>query len=250
MSLDSPMSMANLPRSSAEHFGDTVLGALHHPHRKAAASDSVLWDRDEAEEAIIRVFDFVSSLAAIILFLPLLVCLYAVIKLTDPGPVLFVQQRIGKGGENFPCMKFRSMAVDAEARLAALLASDENAAREWAADQKLRNDPRITAIGGFLRKTSLDELPQLFNILMGQMSVVGPRPIVAAEMPRYGRSFEHYCAVRPGLTGLWQISGRNDTSYDERVALDVRYVRTRNLHSNIQICARTIPAILGARGCY
>lgn len=249
MSLDSPMSIADLPRSSVEQFGDSVLGALHHP-KDAGPIGMGLWDRDEAEDAIIRLFDFFMSLFALLLFLPLLIVIFAIIKATDKGPALFVQQRIGKDGRTFPCMKFRSMATDAEQRLAALLATDENAAREWAADQKLRNDPRITAIGGLLRKTSLDELPQLFNILAGQMSVVGPRPIVAGEVPRYGRSFEYYCAVRPGLTGLWQISGRNDTTYDERVALDVRYVQTRNLHSNIEICARTIPAILGARGCY
>lgn len=249
MSFDSPMSVANLRRSSVEQFGDSILGALHHP-KAGRRIDIGLWDRDEADDAIIRLFDFAISLIAILLFLPLMVLLFATIRLTDKGPVLFVQQRIGKDGKPFPCLKFRSMAVDAERRLAALLATDEDAAREWAADQKLRNDPRITPIGGLLRKTSLDELPQLFNILAGHMSVVGPRPIVAGEVQRYGRSFEYYCAVRPGLTGLWQISGRNDTSYDERVSLDVRYVQTRNLHSNIEICARTVPAILGARGCY
>ena len=249
MSFDSPMSLANLPRTSVEHFGDTVLGALHHP-KAGKVTNAHLWDRDEAEDVIIRVFDVMVSLAAILAFLPLIVVVFLVVRLTDHGPALFVQQRIGKDGTPFPCLKFRSMAVDAEERLQALLANDESAAREWSADQKLRNDPRITAIGGLLRKTSLDELPQLFNILAGQMSVVGPRPIVVGEVPRYGRSFEYYCAVRPGLTGLWQISGRNDTSYDERVALDVRYVQTRNLHSNIEICAKTIPAILGARGCY
>lgn len=249
MSLDSPMSIADLPRSSVEHFGDSVLGALHHPQAKKSV-DIGLWDRDEAEDAIIRLFDFAISLFALLLFLPLLLFIFVIIKATDKGPVLFVQQRIGKDGKSFPCMKFRSMAADAEQRLAALLATDDNAAREWASDQKLRKDPRITAIGGLLRKTSLDELPQLFNILAGQMSVVGPRPIVAGEVSRYGRSFRYYCSVRPGLTGLWQISGRNDTTYDERVALDVRYVQTRNLHSNIEICAKTIPAILGARGCY
>lgn len=249
MSLDSPMSIANLPRSSVEHFGDSVLSALHHPKTRKSV-DIRLWDRDEAEDAIIRLFDFLVSLLAILAFLPLIVTVFAIIKLTDRGPALFIQQRVGKDGKYFPCLKFRSMAVDAEQRLATLLATDETAAREWAADQKLRNDPRITPIGGMLRKTSLDELPQLFNILAGQMSVVGPRPIVAGEVERYGRNFEHYCAVRPGLTGLWQISGRNDTTYDERVALDVRYVQTRNLHSNIEICARTIPAILGAQGCY
>jgi exopolysaccharide production protein ExoY len=115
---------------------------------------------------------------------------------------------------------------------------------------KLRSDPRITAIGKFLRKTSLDELPQLLNIALGHMSIVGPRPIVTSEIEKYGRSFADYCKVRPGLTGLWQISGRNDTSYAQRVAFDVHYVEKRSFKMNVDICFKTVPALMFARGCY
>lgn len=142
------------------------------------------------------------------------------------------------------------MAVDADAQLARLLADDPVARAEWARDQKLRNDPRITRIGKFLRSSSLDELPQLWNILIGDMSVVGPRPIIAAEVPRYGRFFQDYCAVRPGLTGLWQVGGRNDVTYAERVQFDVRYIRTHTFIGDLVICIRTIPTMIGARGCY
>jgi lipopolysaccharide/colanic/teichoic acid biosynthesis glycosyltransferase len=141
------------------------------------------------------------------------------------------------------------MVVDSEKRLEELLRSDPSAAFEWHMHQKLRNDPRITPLGAFLRKTSLDELPQLINVLVGHMSLVGPRPIVVAEAPRYGRYFKFYCAVRPGITGLWQVSGRNDVSYRRRVAIDTLYVRSRSIFVDLAILTRTLPAVLSARGC-
>jgi lipopolysaccharide/colanic/teichoic acid biosynthesis glycosyltransferase len=142
------------------------------------------------------------------------------------------------------------MAIDAEQRLAELLANDPVARAEWEKDHKLRNDPRVTRLGAFLRKTSLDELPQLFNVLRGEMSLVGPRPIVDAEIPKYGRRFVSYCAVKPGITGLWQVSGRNDTSYRSRVAMDCLYAKQRNVLMDGFIIAATVPAVLMRRGSY
>jgi lipopolysaccharide/colanic/teichoic acid biosynthesis glycosyltransferase len=142
------------------------------------------------------------------------------------------------------------MAIDAEQRLATLLADDPDARAEWDRDHKLRSDPRVTKLGLFLRKSSLDELPQLFNVLRGEMSLVGPRPIVEAEIAKYGRRFSHYCAVKPGITGLWQVSGRNDTSYRTRVALDCIYAKRRNVWMDFAVLASTVPAVLARRGSY
>jgi len=151
---------------------------------------------------------------------------------------------------SFPCLKFRSMVTNSQEVLHDLLAASAEARSEWARDQKLRNDPRITAIGAVLRKTSLDELPQLFNILAGHMSIVGPRPIVEAEVVRYGARFGAYCSVRPGLTGLWQVSGRNEVSYEARVRLDAFYALRKSTLYDVAICMRTVPAVLASRGCY
>lgn len=197
-----------------------------------------------------RAFDVVVALLAIAFTAPLLIAVAMGVFLTDGGAPVFAHQRIGRGGRVFRCFKFRSMVVDAEARLAALLASDPVARREWERDHKLRRDPRITRIGDFLRKSSLDELPQLFNVLRGEMSIVGPRPIVAAEVKRYGSRFAAYCRVRPGITGLWQVSGRNDTTYRRRVALDTVYARHKCLTLDMKIVMMTVPAVIFARGCY
>ena len=142
------------------------------------------------------------------------------------------------------------MAIDAESRLAAVLASDPKSRAEWDRDHKLRNDPRIVGIGHFLRKSSLDELPQFWNVLKGDMSLVGPRPIVQSETSRYGRYLAHYCAVRPGITGLWQINGRNDVSYRRRVAFDVIYARKCRIGDNLKILLLTVPSVLATRGSY
>lgn len=197
-----------------------------------------------------RAFDVAMALAAILVFLPLLLLTALFIKLSAPGPVLFVQRRIGRDGKPFPCLKFRTMVVDAQDVLNTLLETCPTARAEWDRDQKLRTDPRITPIGAILRKSSLDELPQLFNILAGHMSVVGPRPIVEAEIYRYGARFDAYCSVRPGLTGLWQVSGRNEVSYEARVRLDALYARRKSTRYDLAICLRTVPAVLGSRGVY
>jgi lipopolysaccharide/colanic/teichoic acid biosynthesis glycosyltransferase len=204
----------------------------------------------KAAPAACRVLDILISLAALIFLAPLMIVVAVAIKIQDGGPIFFGHARIGYRGESFRCWKFRSMVVDAEQRLAALLARDAEARREWAADHKLRRDPRITLLGRFLRVSSIDELPQLFNVLKGEMSLVGPRPIVTAEVARYGRWFSRYCAVRPGITGLWQVSGRNDVSYRQRVAMDVLFARRWSFGSYVAILVATVPAVLARRGSY
>ena len=199
---------------------------------------------------VMRLTDIFFALAALAFFAPLLVLIASLVLLTSRGGVFFGQQRIGYGGRTFTCYKFRSMVVDAEQRLNDLLGSDAEARREWQRDHKLRRDPRITPIGGFLRRSSLDELPQFLNVLRGDMSLVGPRPIVAGEIPRYGRYLGHYASVKPGITGLWQVSGRSNTSYRRRVAIDVAYARAKSLRLDLGILLATVPAVLGARGSY
>jgi exopolysaccharide production protein ExoY len=197
-----------------------------------------------------RTLDIVLAVAVILFALPLLVVVAVSIKLLDRGPVLFAHERVGEYGRVFRCLKFRSMVVDAEQRLAELLMHDPIALSEWAQDHKLRKDPRVTRLGDFLRRSSLDELPQLLNVLRGEMSIVGPRPIVAAEIRRYGWRFQHYCAVKPGITGLWQVSGRNDVSYRRRVAMDIIYARRKSLALDLKLLLLTVPAVLFASGSY
>lgn len=199
---------------------------------------------------LIRSIDIAVALAAVLLLLPLLLVICLGLKLTSPGPVLFAHRRIGKGGQVFPCYKFRSMVVNSAEVLERHLAESPTAQAEWLRDQKLRNDPRVTAIGRLLRRTSLDEVPQIFNVLRGEMSMVGPRPIVEGEVFRYRQYIFDYMSVKPGITGLWQISGRNNTTYRRRVALDTAYARSRNVALDLAIMARTIPAVLTGSGCY
>jgi exopolysaccharide production protein ExoY len=199
-------------------------------------------------EMLIRALDIVMALAMIVFLMPLIVCV--TVLLMPSGKVIFAQNRIGRDGREFRCFKFRTMVVDAEARLASLLETCPISRAEWDASQKLKNDPRITPIGRFLRRTSLDELPQLLNILTGTMSVVGPRPIVRNEVARYGRYFPRYCAVRPGLTGLWQVSGRSDVDYQKRIALDILYVKRRSTMMNMSIVLKTPMMVVSRNGSY
>lgn len=197
-----------------------------------------------------RGLDLVLAMLAVVFLSPLLILIYALLKISDPGPALFTQLRVGKDGKTFTVYKFRTMRVDAQARLDHLLASDPVAAAEWAKYQKLRNDPRVTMLGRFLRRSSLDELPQLLNIVRGEMSVIGPRPVTSAEVHRYGIDYPYYIAVRPGVLGLWQVSGRNRLTYPERIALDVRYVRTWTIWADLAILVRAIPVVLFGKGAY
>jgi lipopolysaccharide/colanic/teichoic acid biosynthesis glycosyltransferase len=222
-----------------------------------AQSESALIERRRAARVdapqrldLIRVLDVVIGGLALIFCAPVMVLIALAIWTVDGGAPFFQQTRIGRNGRRFRCWKFRSMVIDAEARLIQLLAWDETARTEWAADQKLRRDPRVTVLGAFLRATSLDELPQLINVLRGEMSLVGPRPIVESEIKRYGRWFVDYCAVRPGITGLWQVSGRNDVTYRRRVALDVLFVRRQSVGQYLSIIAATTPAVLRRHGSY
>jgi len=197
-----------------------------------------------------RGFDIVAALAAIILLLPLLGLIALAIKLWDRGPVFYRHRRIGLNGATFDCLKFRSMVVNGDEVLSHHLAANSEAAREWEETRKLKRDPRITPLGASMRKTSLDELPQLLNILKGEMSFVGPRPIVTAEVPKYGTTIAHYLRARPGLTGPWQVSGRNDVTYATRVALDRGYVEDWSFSRDLAIIAKTVRVVVCSRGCY
>ena len=201
-----------------------------------------------AGQMVKRCMDVGVALLAIVALAPLMVAIAVLIRRGDGGPALFRQIRVGKDGRRFACWKFRSMVRDAEAALQRHLAARPDAAREWAESRKLVNDPRVTPLGDFLRRSSLDELPQLFNVLRGDMSLVGPRPIVPAECARYGDDLKFYLAARPGITGLWQVSGRSDCSYPERVALDVAYAQNWRLSTDLVIVFRTVPAVLLRRG--
>ena len=191
-----------------------------------------------------RIIDIALALSGIILLAPLLVICYLLTIATSSGPVLFRHRRVGFNGKHFDCLKFRTMLVDAPERLHHLLESDPMAAREWAETRKLRRDPRITAIGAILRKSSLDELPQLFNVLKGDMSIVGPRPITDEELERYTASVGAYLACRPGITGLWQVSGRSTTTYDKRVACDAFYAQNWSIALDVKILIVTVPSLL------
>jgi lipopolysaccharide/colanic/teichoic acid biosynthesis glycosyltransferase len=202
------------------------------------------------DAALRRMLDLLVAGAAIVFLLPLFFFVALAVVIQDGGSVLYTQHRLGMNDRLFRCWKFRTMVTDASERLEALLAVDPVARLEWSSDCKLREDPRITWLGSFLRRSSLDELPQLFNIIKGDMSIVGPRPIVQSEVVRYASRYRYYCKVKPGLTGLWQVNGRNDTTYNRRVALDTLYVRHQSVLLNLKILAATVPAIVFARGSY
>jgi len=197
-----------------------------------------------------RALDITIALLALVVFLPVFLGVALMVRRSSPGPVLFGHARVGFGGREFRCLKFRTMVTDGEAVLARHLRDNPAARAEWEATRKLARDPRVTPVGYALRKLSLDELPQLLNVLRGDMSIVGPRPVVAEELARYGRSARYYLAARPGLTGLWQVSGRNDVAYRRRVAFDRAYVGRWSLARDAAIIARTVPAVLFARGSY
>lgn len=194
-----------------------------------------------------RILDVIGSLALIVLTSPIFLIVALVVAL-DGGPVFFRHIRIGQKGERFGCLKFRTMILGAESCLTEYLEHHPDAKAEWQIHQKLEFDPRITPIGRILRETSLDELPQLFNILRGEMSLVGPRPVTNDELSRYGNSIKHYLSVRPGLTGPWQISGRNNVAYADRVALDRNYVSQLSIMDDVMILLRTPLAVLSRKG--
>jgi lipopolysaccharide/colanic/teichoic acid biosynthesis glycosyltransferase len=195
-----------------------------------------------------RLIDVLGALACALVFSPIIVAV--TLSLARSGRVIFAHTRIGRDGRVFNVYKFRSMVVDADRVLAELLATSEEARIEWAADRKLRCDPRITRTGAFLRKTSLDELPQLWNVLKGEMSLVGPRPVVFDELEMYGRAKRYYLAVKPGITGLWQVMGRNDVNYRRRIAMDRRYARTACTWLDVLVLLKTVKVVLARSGAY
>ncbi|HBW2219641.1 TPA: undecaprenyl-phosphate galactose phosphotransferase WbaP [Klebsiella pneumoniae] len=196
-----------------------------------------------------RSFDVIGSLAIITVLSPVLIYISQKVK-KDGGPAIYGHERIGKGGKPFKCLKFRSMVINSKEVLDELLEKDMDAKREWDSTFKLKNDPRVTKIGCFLRRTSLDELPQLFNVLKGEMSLVGPRPIITAELVRYNEEVDYYLLSKPGMTGLWQVSGRSDVDYETRVYLDAWYVKNWSMWNDIAILFKTIGVVLKKDGAY
>lgn len=200
--------------------------------------------------AMKRAFDLVASLLAMLIVIPIGLILGGLIYIDSPGPVIFAHKRIGRYGKTFPCYKFRSMVLNAESVLTEYLSSHPDAMVEWNRDFKLKKDPRITRIGAFLRKTSLDELPQLFNVIKGEMSLVGPRPIVEEEIIRYGEYIQDFYLVPPGITGMWQVNGRSDTTYEERVQMDTWYVRNWSVWIDMVYLLKTVKVVFQQKGAY
>lgn len=198
--------------------------------------------------AVSRVLDVIIAGTLCVVLLPVLAFIAIYLKVLERGPVLFAHGRIGLGGKPFACLKFRTMCVNADQVLARLLATDDRIRQEWNSAQKLVHDPRVTRFGRILRHTSLDELPQLINVLRGEMSIVGPRPVIEDELHRYGRHAALYTSVRPGLTGLWQVTRNAQTSYRRRVATDVFYVRHQTIAIYFRILFATVPAVLMGNG--
>jgi lipopolysaccharide/colanic/teichoic acid biosynthesis glycosyltransferase len=197
----------------------------------------------EASNVAKRLFDIAIALAMILMALPLMFIVAALIMAKDPGKVFFVHRRVGRDGKEFGCLKFRTMVNGAEEKLAAILEANPDMMEQWEKNQKLADDPRIIeGVGQFLRKSSLDELPQLFNILLGHMSFVGPRPVTRAELVHYGSLVEYYLAVKPGLTGPWQIGGRSDVTFEKRVQMDVEYAANANFATDIKLFVKTVRA--------
>ena len=198
-----------------------------------------------------RLFDLTFSFVFLILFLPLFVVLALLIIMASRGPIFYTCKRVGQHGRLFNCFKFRTMYADADERLQLMLASNADLKQEWEVYWKLRSDPRITPIGKLLRKTSLDELPQLFNVLIGDLSLVGPRPVTQEEIEKYyGDKAQKILSLRPGITGLWQTSGRNLLTYDERVKLEELYVDSRTFLMDLKLIAKTVPVILFPKGAF
>jgi exopolysaccharide production protein ExoY len=257
-------------RMSAERLSrkDGELSRAEHPHSRAVRHQlRIIGQMDSAaaaalagevcrptpvrplREAVKRVLDLIGAIVLGVVFMPLMLTI-AVLLRSEGGPIIFRHRRVGRDGAVFECLKFRSMVPDADRVLRDVLERQPELKAEWIQDHKLRNDPRVTAVGRFLRRTSLDELPQLWNVLRGDMSLVGPRPVVREELMRYGRCASVYLSTRPGVTGLWQVTGRNDTNYRRRVALDVYYVRRQSLLLDLYILLKTTHVVLGGNGAY
>lgn len=224
-----------------------LINSIHHKGMAFYVRNNLLSPVDKYMK---NIFDYLTALSLILIFSPVLITLYLIVYFSTNGHPLFKHKRIGLNGKKFNVYKFRTMYIDADKKLEELLEEDEESRMEWENDFKLKDDPRITKIGNFLRKTSLDELPQLINVLQGKMSLIGPRPIIDQEIVKYGEYFDYFTAVKPGITGLWQVSGRNDIDYDERVQLDVWYVRNWSINLDVQILLKTVLVVIGRKGSY
>lgn len=231
----------------AEISTSAVRGAA--PSRQAAGL-AAKSDGKASLRGVKRGLDVSMVLVASLVLLPLLLTIALVLLVSQGRPLFYRHKRVGKDGKTFLCFKFRTMAVNADDILRRHLATNPEARAEWEQTRKLQKDPRVTLLGRALRKSSVDELPQFVNVLKGEMSLVGPRPIVQDEVKYYGAQIQHYYKVRPGLTGPWQIGGRNDVSYGRRVQLDAEYVTNWSLLGDLSIIVRTVPAVLRAKGCY
>ena len=205
---------------------------------------------DRTYQVLKRAVDLVGSLIGLALLLPVFFLISAVVYVSDRGPVLYKQQRVGKGGKLYWMYKFRSMRQDADKVLVDLLASDPDVRAEFEKTYKLKNDPRLLKCGPILRSSSLDELPQLINVLLGDMSLVGPRPVIEKEIPKLGDWYATYTRMKPGCAGLWQCSGRNDTSYEDRIALNERYYRTASIRTDFLVMWKTFVSIVARKGAY
>lgn len=201
-------------------------------------------------ELVKRLWELPLTLLLFATVLPLIGLVALLVRLDSPGPIFYGHVRIGRGGRRFKAWKFRSMVENADEVLQQYLAAHPRLREEWERNQKIKDDPRITRIGRFLRRTSLDELPQIWNVLKGEMTLIGPRPIIESEIPRYGDMFDLYLQAKPGLSGLWQVSGRNNTTYRERVSLDAYYIRNANVWLDLYILARTVGVVLTGYGAY
>lgn len=234
--------MTTIPLINAE-----VITMIHHRGLVFSTRNNLLSPVDKIFKML---FDMFTTVLLVVLFAPLLFILYMVVFFATKGNPVFKHVRIGEGGKAFNVYKFRTMHSNAEALLEVLLQDNESIREEWERDHKLKEDPRVTKIGHFLRKTSLDELPQLINVMRGEMSLVGPRPITEEEVKRYGDCFHYFMAVKPGITGLWQISGRSDIDYNERVEMDTWYVKNWSIEQDLIILLKTVFVVLSKKGSY
>jgi lipopolysaccharide/colanic/teichoic acid biosynthesis glycosyltransferase len=230
---DRPLLFVNAQHEPLVEYRDTSWAM---PHAAAGAAGQ-------------RAFDVALAIFSLVLLWPIMLAAALCVRASGPGPIIFRHARLGKDGAPFVCLKFRTMDNQAEEQLTELLGTCGTLRHEWLSNQKILRDPRVTWVGHFLRRYSIDELPQLFNVLRGEMSIVGPRPIVEAEIDRYGPHFADYCRVKPGLTGPWQISGRNCVSYERRVEIDSYYAHNRSLALDLTIVLLTVPVVLRGSGC-
>jgi exopolysaccharide production protein ExoY len=244
---------SEMPAESAVAFDHPGSGA--HPFEPRPRDESPALGRDPISlpaspyAPAKRVLDVFGAIVLAVVFSPLILAI-AILMRREGGSIIYKHRRVGRDGRGFECLKFRTMVPNADQVLRELLERDSAIKAEWLRDHKLRCDPRVTRLGRFLRRTSLDELPQLWNVMRGEMSLVGPRPVVREELLRYGRNVRTYLSAKPGITGLWQVKGRNDTDYRRRVVLDTYYVRNQNLLLDLYILLKTTRVVLGGSGAY